>query len=243
MYKLLLAAPVQHPFLTSAIVAAGLASAAPIEPRSPHLGLDARLSALEMTTGSVIQRAVLDATPDEGAQYLHPATALAEVIGRAREWLSSGPDQRQENVPLDVATFPDSDAPEAQSLVSAAEPETPIVIVPEAEPVVSAVIPDEAVPVATTAPAPSSSPSDLTSRELFLNKAEELLRLGDLSGARLFFQRAADLGDARGAVGLGSTFDPKVLRALNVYGVRPDQDQANYWYARARQLEMTSAGR
>jgi hypothetical protein len=51
------------------------------------------------------------------------------------------------------------------------------------------------------------SGSDLTNRELFLRKGEDLLARGNLSGARLFFQRAANLGDARRAVGMASTYD------------------------------------
>jgi hypothetical protein len=240
MYKLLLAAPVRHPFLTSAILAAGLASAAVIDPRLSSFGFGTRLPPFEISTGSVIQRAVLYTTPQDALPHLHHATALADVIGRAREWLSPQPEQPDENLEVDLAALPGSGPLEPHDFVSAGDPQPPIVIVPEIEPVA---VRDEPISVAAATQVASGSPSDLSHRELFLAKGDDFLARGDLSGARLFFQRAADLGDARGAVGLGSTFDPKVLRALSVYGVRADPDQANYWYARARQLEMTSAGR
>ncbi len=108
--------------------------------------MDAPVSALDISTGSVVQRAVLYSTPSNGAQHLHHATAVAEVIGRAREWLSSAPEQRDENVEVEVAAFPDSGALETHDFLSASDPEPPIVIVPEIEPVVAGVISDERCP-------------------------------------------------------------------------------------------------
>ena len=70
-----------------------------------------------------------------------------------------------------------------------------------------------------------------------------MLAHGDVSGARLFFQRAAESGDARGAMGMARSFDHKVLKTLRVYGVRPDPEQAAHWYARSKALETVAATR
>jgi hypothetical protein len=104
-------------------------------------------------------------------------------------------------------------------------------------------------------PAPPEQPFDVgaasktgsvtrpVDREALVQKADELLDRGDVSGARLLFRRAAESGDARAASGLARTFDAKVLRTLRVYGVRPDPDQAAFWYARSKTLENLASVR
>jgi TPR repeat protein len=67
-------------------------------------------------------------------------------------------------------------------------------------------------------------------------KAEEVLKTRDLATARLYFRRAADAGDARGALGMARSFDSKVLQELRLFSVRADASEAARWYARAREL-------
>ena len=67
-------------------------------------------------------------------------------------------------------------------------------------------------------------------------RGDELLRHGDIASARLFYERAADEGDARAALLLGNTFDPRFLQRLGVRGMEGDASLAAIWYRRARDL-------
>jgi hypothetical protein len=109
------------------------------------------------------------------------------------------------------------------------------------------------VPAATmvAAPAPTSEPLRQSIApalprdevEGYLARGERLLKAGDVATARLFFARAAEAGEARGALAMAQSFDPAVLRTLRIYGIQPDLEEAARWRARAKNLEMTSPGR
>ena len=64
-------------------------------------------------------------------------------------------------------------------------------------------------------------------------RASELLRLGDISGARLLLGRAAASGDARAIFALAETYDPNRLAALGVRGIRGEPERAKALYAEA----------
>jgi hypothetical protein len=90
-------------------------------------------------------------------------------------------------------------------------------------------------------PESSARPLSLADRDLLVNQGNERLARGDVSGARLVYLRAAESGDARAAIGMGRTFDPTVLQMLRVYGIRPDPDQAAFWYTRSKALETRAS--
>ncbi len=64
-------------------------------------------------------------------------------------------------------------------------------------------------------------------------KGDGLLNSGDLASARQFYLRANELGDAKGAYGVGRTYDPKIFAALNVQGLKPEPTKAAEWYKKA----------
>jgi TPR repeat protein len=66
-----------------------------------------------------------------------------------------------------------------------------------------------------------------------INRGEASFAEGDVAAARLILERVAEAGDARAALKLGATYDPIVLRGMNVVGIRPDPEQARLWYERA----------
>ncbi|QRM29365.1 hypothetical protein [Microvirga sp. VF16] len=104
-----------------------------------------------------------------------------------------------------------------------------------------------AAPVKTEAPsgtepkvsAPVEAPK---ADERLTMRAEELLRKGDVSGARLLLERALDSGNARAAFLLAETFDPNVLSRLGVLGIRGEPSRARELYARARAMGIAQAG-
>jgi len=108
-------------------------------------------------------------------------------------------------------------------------------------PAVSASIapPTAAAPVAR----PNIAPRRLDAEEiaLLLKRGQELLENGDIAGARLALQRAAEAEDARAALALAATYDPNWLRQLRVYGSTPDADKARAWYQKAIALGSREA--
>jgi len=70
-----------------------------------------------------------------------------------------------------------------------------------------------------------------------VDRADGLLRRGDVSGARLLLERASDEGDVRAILLLAESFDPRVLSTLGVRGMRGDLVKAEELRARARSLQ------
>jgi hypothetical protein len=77
--------------------------------------------------------------------------------------------------------------------------------------------------------------------ERLLARGEAYLAIGNIMGARDFFERAADAGLADAALRLAATYDPVVLRRLKTQGVAADVALARKWYERARTLGASDA--
>jgi hypothetical protein len=72
-------------------------------------------------------------------------------------------------------------------------------------------------------------------------QGERYLSMGNFPVARQFFERAADIGYAPGALQLAATFDPIELARLGARGVVPNAAEARKWYERARELGAAEA--
>jgi hypothetical protein len=92
-------------------------------------------------------------------------------------------------------------------------------------------------------PAPRNPPnvSTFSAAEIagLLAHGDWLLATGDITAARLLYERAADAGEARAAVRLGESFDPVYLDGSRLRGLQGDQDMAVFWYRHARDLGAT----
>ncbi len=88
---------------------------------------------------------------------------------------------------------------------------------------------------------PPMTPQDRERALRLMKKGDEQLAQGDVAGARLFYERAADAGLPQAAMALGATFDAAELVRLQVRGIRPDAKAARRWYERARQLGASGA--
>lgn len=86
---------------------------------------------------------------------------------------------------------------------------------------------------ATVAPGPGLSGAEIA---VLLEHGDAQLRTGDVASARLFYERAAAAGDARGALRLGATFDPAFLGRAGLGKMRADAAEARSWYGRALDL-------
>jgi hypothetical protein len=74
-----------------------------------------------------------------------------------------------------------------------------------------------------------------------LSKANELIRPGDVSGARLLLERALESGSAEAAFYLAQTYDPRILVSWNVQGIPPDPERARALYNRAHEAGLSKA--
>lgn len=93
------------------------------------------------------------------------------------------------------------------------------------------------------APAPASQHISTQEIAELLARGDTLLRQGDITSARLFYERAANAGDGQAALRLGATFDP-AFRGWDVLrGASSDASDARLWYRRARDLGEAEAGR
>ena len=72
---------------------------------------------------------------------------------------------------------------------------------------------------------------------MMMKSGADLMANGDISAARLMYQRAAEAGDAMAALALAETYDPLVLRRVNPKGgITPDVALAHTWYEKAKDL-------
>ncbi|MBV9116702.1 MAG: hypothetical protein JOY63_04980 [Acetobacteraceae bacterium] len=76
-----------------------------------------------------------------------------------------------------------------------------------------------------------------------LARGDALFAVGDVSGARRFYERAADGGSAHAAATVGKTYDPAFLAAIKVRGMQPDPNAAAAWYRTAAALGDPEAPR
>jgi hypothetical protein len=74
-----------------------------------------------------------------------------------------------------------------------------------------------------------------------LTQGDDAFRGGDLTSARLYYLRAFAVGDGRGALGIGASYDPLFLRRFHLWTERPDRAEARVWYLRARSLGAPEA--
>ena len=92
-------------------------------------------------------------------------------------------------------------------------------------------------------PPPTQRKLDREEVSVLLKRGKDLIANGDLAAARLVLRLAADAYEAEAALALGATYDPFVLRALKVYGVKADPVMARVWYEKARELGSAAAPR
>jgi len=76
-----------------------------------------------------------------------------------------------------------------------------------------------------------------------LARGDAFLNRGDIVSARLFYERAADTGDGRAALRVGTTFDRAFLGQNVLPHVQDDPTKARLWYQRARDLGEAEAER
>ena len=151
------------------------------------------------------------------------ATALPGIGGITPE---------MESMPTPASAEPVASAPPAPTESLTAPPTA-------AEMVIST--PPAIAPAPTSAAALAQPDLPDVQRQAFLLRGDALFSAGDVTSARLFYQRGSDAGDGTAALRLGETFDAAFLDRAGLSHVRSDLKQAVSWYRRARDLGNAEA--
>ncbi len=88
---------------------------------------------------------------------------------------------------------------------------------------------------------PGNESGSLAEIASLVTRGDDFLKAGDIASARLFYERAAEMGGGAAALRLGATFDPGVLSRAGIRGTPADPAQAMSWYRRARELGEAAA--
>ena len=87
--------------------------------------------------------------------------------------------------------------------------------------------------VDATASTRTAAPLLTSAEERDVGRAEELLRIGNIAGARLVLEHVLRGGNPIVAFKLAETYDPRRLQAWRVFGVRGDAQKARELYKQA----------
>jgi hypothetical protein len=94
----------------------------------------------------------------------------------------------------------------------------------------------------SSASRPPASADDASEIAAKMKIGADLMASGDITAARMMFERAAEAGEAAAAFALAETYDPVVLRRLRIRGgIAPDVALARRWYEKARDLGSIAA--
>jgi len=92
------------------------------------------------------------------------------------------------------------------------------------------------------APPPAQAAGGATDEtRQFIQRARGFLVQGDIKTARLFLERAADLGDSSATFALAETYDPIILSLWPARSVLADRDRARVLYEEAFASGVTEA--
>jgi hypothetical protein len=96
-----------------------------------------------------------------------------------------------------------------------------------------------------TPPQPAAVQPHLATAEVaaLVKRGDDLVGVGDIASARLFYERAVEAGDGRAALRMGATFDPAFLDRAGIRSVAGNQQEALSWYRHARDLGEAEAVR
>ena len=151
--------------------------------------------------------------------------------------------------PLEQISAKVEPAPAPAPAAAPVQSPLPAIAVPAPPTAAPVAVPPPALAASPPAPAPEplrqASAPTLPRDEIegYLAKGERMLKAGDIAAARLFFTRAAEAGEVRGALAMARSFDQETLRTLPVYGLQPNPQEAARWSAKAKDLGPTASAR
>jgi hypothetical protein len=188
------------------------------------------VEAVEQRTGE------LAAPPQELRVRVKPSQVVVEPAAE-----SIGVQERSEALAVPEAVSPPP-AVATPAVETKSEPEaTAVLPVPpplpseaKTEPAQQVASVDPALPTATSTHSDQEVEPTATRSEAMIARGDALLAEGDIISARSLYGRAFQLGNARAARPLARTYDPVVLEALGVKGLKADPERAMKWYQTAK---------
>lgn len=174
-----------------------------------------------------------------GATAYIPPAAIQDV-GPAPEMEVIGSPARSENAAGDPPKIKaaSAQAPSPRGIGSPSPGMMPVVI--PAQERSKEVLPP-AAPAVGDVTASNNPPTKASSDPTLLARGDGLFAAGDLASARLFYERAANAGEAQAALRLGQTYDPAFLAQIKAKGVQSDVSAAVHWYLQADKLGAPEA--
>jgi hypothetical protein len=129
--------------------------------------------------------------------------------------------------------------------VAAAAPAAPAPQAAISAPQTAMISPPAAEVAPQTPPHVDTTVRDLSANEVgsLIRRAQEMLAMGDVKGARALLLRATDTQDARAAYSLAKSYDPILSRRSGAPDAGPDLAQARMWYQKAREWGAPEAQR
>ena len=155
-------------------------------------------------------RAVAQPPPADGQPDASPSTASTAPAAPV-ETAHAGPPPVESTAPAPAATAP-----------TVSRDGTAVAALPPA--------------TAPTVPRRVQDPAASALTETMVRRGDALLQRGDVSAARLLYDRAAAAGSAHAATAMGKTYDATVLAGIGVVGLSPDPALAALWYRRGLSL-------
>ena len=132
-------------------------------------------------------------------------------------------------------------APASGLGISAAEPRAEVLTAITPPPSVTAPPTPAPETITVTVHTPARSVLSASETTELLEHGDALLRTGDITSARLFYERVAAAGVGRAALRLGATYDPAFLNRAGLGNMPADPGQARAWYSRAVDLGEAEA--
>ncbi len=232
------------------LVASATPSASPDRPKTAATPDPDRISAL--ATGKPLPEmaaAVSSVAPAEFSSPAHPAALMeSSVISRAQ---AAGLEPVRS---LDRASL-DAPPPALPALPAGTSVDAPITAtdILSTAALVPPIAGDDLTLARNPGPARGTGISDLQPEiigempatasivnsalaEVMVRRADALLQHGDVSAARLLYERVAAVGSGHAATAMGRTFDAAFLAGISVVGLSADPALAVKWYRRGLDL-------
>ena len=163
--------------------------------------------------------------PVTAAPAQHTPSAAVAPAHQAAPPVASGVDTPPASAAEPSTPSEPVTVPAAPTGAVAADPAAPAAVAPPS--VAAPAAPPAPAPPKPTAPAPRYAAPDPAA---LVARGDAMLELGDVSAARLLYERAATLGNAKAATAAGKTYDPAFLTSIRASGLVPDRATAAAWY-------------
>jgi type II secretory pathway predicted ATPase ExeA len=174
--------------------------------------------------------------PDDAMPQPVATGAASPQAGEAGEQAQAEEAAKPGNPPPPEAGPPEASPQSAAAPVAIPAPMPSASPTPPASPTPSASPAPPASPTPLASPTPAAAPMPAETIAALMKRGDELIGIGDISGARLVYERAAAGGSAKAMTALGMTHDPGFLGRANARGIRPDPAIAAEWYRKAAAL-------